>query len=363
MASELETAFQDYLALVQREYSDYAAVIRAETRALGDPSPTRRHSLIPFLDRMESRAEFASLVRSSDREYPENIGELVIWEATKSNLTAFLRLSGLYRDALEGLPVNGSESAARYRVAMNASEDAVTYLLPIEGVEFSQEHLDCGDFEVTRFSPQDLDGRIQNSIRRRFFAPAYHFDSSALGDYWFVQMTSIVARKKDFDEILFDRKVEVTYSNYPRVVEEALRMLALFNWHKVERFQEQDSMAKPADSPGPSLPRFPFAIRSSDSLVEWPRTSPDLSTLENEPDSGLPAIWLDLNELQTQEFEEFMRKTGTLLAKVNSLRGERHFLEVAMGFLLKALRDGRYGATAVETSRLLRDVLARRGRK
>jgi hypothetical protein len=314
----------------------------------------------------EDATEFGNLVSATAKEYPHVPAWLSDPEfsrrETDREVRTFFRLAGIYDDAFNGRPVESKDVLARYRGAMGATEHTLAWLVPLEGVEFSQDHLDCGAFEIRRFSSEELDGLLRNSARKLFFEYAY-IDSAQLAPYWFVYVTKS-ARLQDWDEIVFDAKVRVRFSDFPSQVEAALRILALFDWQGYAKFWSPTPMAKLADGrkgsekhvegawDAPFYPGLPFVVKLSDSLTTSPERGPDLSLLQSEPyydpDTGedrgeQPARWIVLNDLETREFEGMMRRGGSLVLTLAPYREQWAFIEVAMGFLLKAL-----GTTGLE---------------
>jgi hypothetical protein len=290
----LDSAFQQYLALVQRQ--------ELPTPRRGVLFPRLRFpvdgGLTALFARLEDSPEFQALIDASDAENAWRLDGLSVRNATKHDLMAFLRLAGIYRDALEHKWLEAEDVAADYRDAMNAEENSYTYLALIEGVEFSKDRLDCGGFEVRKFSPTELADLVGNSIRQAFFGGPHYIDVDSLSRYWFAVITESRPAVRWHDEPTFDLRVQVKYSNYPTSVEAALRRMALFNWHTAEYFQRPDFVAVPKESFGPSFPHLPFVISQSDSLIKWPSVGPDLSLLDEQFDEDYAGqfTWLTFDE-------------------------------------------------------------------
>ena len=359
MGSELDRALEEYLARVRRE---------ASPRPDESPpsAPAGRQLLNLCVQIAEKTAEFGDLVTASAKEYPRVVAGLSDPEfsrqETEQEVRIFFRLAGIYDDTFNGRPVESGDVLARYRGAMGASEHTITWLAPLEGVEFSQDRLDCDGFEFRRFSRGELDGLFCNSAREVFFEQAY-IDSRELVPYWFVCVTKTSGRQ-DWGEIVFDARMGVRFSDFPSELEAALRRLALFDWQRYAMFSSPTRMAKlPVRRKGPQkqvegawdasfYPGLPFVLTLSDSLTASPERGPDLSSLQwmpdNDPETGedrgeRPALWIRLNDLETCKFEEVVRRSGTLVSKLIPYREQWRFIDVAMGFLLKTL-----GTTGLE---------------
>lgn len=349
----LDSAFEQYLSLVRRQELPKPR----RSALLGGARLQGNGGLTALLARLEESPEFQALVGASDAENAWRLEGLQVRDATKHDLMAFLRLAGIYRDALESKGLEAQDVAANYREAMNAEQNLFTYLALLEGVEFSKDRLDCGGFEVRKFSPAELADLVGNPIREAFFDARYHIDVDTLAHYWFAVITASRPVVRWQDEPVYDLRVQVRYSEHPAPVETALRRIALFNWHTAEYVQGPDFVARPKESWGPSFPRLPFVISLSDSLVAWPSASPDSSRLylQFSDDFAGSITWLAFDESATDRFERFMLKTAEMLRAVAAVGKESAFIELAMSFLLKAcVTDGieqlLWNITAIEAA-------------
>jgi len=268
----------------------------------------------------------------------------------------------------------------QYRASFHVNSHTVTHLAPLEFVEFRGGTVDCGAFAIRRFDRQELDTLLGNAVKKVFYEWAC-IDSAELDDYWFLCVEdTATANQPGKITCRLDPRVRVRYSPFcfpvlermgydtSRRFQEALENLALYDWagaidkarqrRRVKRTPENpalyDSAGAIKDQPGdyekwpkewhgPFLPRVPFVISSSDSLIDWPARSADLSALEKDPVQDpttgdyfyVPRRNLTLSEDETRAFESSMQRLACLRVKLQQHSEPWRFAQTALGFLLK----------------------------
>lgn len=318
----------------------------AEARFAADRSTaTDNTRLRAAVERLEKTEEFASLGRATAGAFKrcdwgfEN-GTSATYAAT------FFRMSGVYSDLARGLAPTHVQQ--RYFEAFESTSYTITHLAPIEFVEFSDDVMKFGQCEIRRFSRKELDRLLQKTVREAFYGWAV-IDSSVLEDYWLLSVQDS-AEAKDLDrniwDEVFDSRVQISYSEHPPAVQFAMRQVALFDWQDAPKSAPDDPRpTKRSEWDGPFLPRIPFVISVSDSLIHPPRPGPNLATLRMEPDFDpytgevlgerrMQGILLD--EGEAEQFACFLRGTSDLLESIQPYRKAWRFIDTAMDFLLKA---------------------------
>lgn len=220
----------------------------------------------------------------------------------------------------------------------------ITHLAPLELVEFSQNFVDCGSFQIRRFSHDELDSIFCNRVRKIFY-PGTYIPSEDLEAYWFIYVKeNVPARKAGEMRLHLDWRVRPSYSPHPPVVQDAVKSLALYNWGSYPSHLGKRGLPgnKYESDEQPLLPLIPFVISIADSLIEWPRNSPDLSGLLTErfgdPQTGgdVPLREYTMGADETESFARFNREMSSLFSQLNAHAPQWDFEKLALDFLLKA---------------------------
>lgn len=96
-----------------------------------------------------------------------------------------LRRSGFYIKILEKKLHDPLEEFEKYLQVFRSSERKIIYLAPLEYVSFEQDDIDFGNFRIKRFSRDDLDAVLGNSINEIFY-PRAALEIEEIEDYWFI---------------------------------------------------------------------------------------------------------------------------------------------------------------------------------
>lgn len=353
LSNRLESAFDDYLALTRRAFQQGKG---------GWDKQDRLHLLLSkeellrrLVEDLEKSKEFAELAAATARDYHHDQPDPRVGGRWERHAGDYLRLSGLYLNLFfEGKAPPLAKVVEQYRAAFRAKNQTITYLAPLEFVEFRENVIHCDGFEVRRFSEAELDTIIQNRARKIFYKWA-HVRSAEIEPYWFVYVKETVPAKEPGKmSVVLNFRIQICYSQYPHAVQKALERLALYDWASVKAAQEEarrkdvdpSSARQPKPVPpqykawqGPFCPRAPFVISCSDSMIERPAPTPDLSVLAKETiceTTEVPWRELSLDERETQEFQAFMQRCAKMLKLLEAYRNQWGFVETALGFLLKA---------------------------
>lgn len=339
MPSTLDSALRNYLALAQREFQKRRekSDIQGRVRLLLDEEELLRRAV----KSLEESQDFSELAKATAQDYHEDEFETRISGKWEMHAQAYFRLSGLYLSLSKGQAPPLSEVIEHYRAAFQAESHIVTHLAPLEFVGFSEDVIDCGGFQIRRFTREELDAILKNPVKKIFYERAY-IDSKEIEDYWFLHVKEKVPAKEPGRTIVvLDARVTSSYSQYPQAVQAALTRLALYNWGSNPYGPPTKTLQAKYDAwDGPFRPHIPFVISCSDCLIEWPRRGPDLTELVKVPVFD-PVTGEELGEEPSRgwwderDLEAFVRHCGTLIARLQSYRGQWGFVETALGFFVK----------------------------
>jgi hypothetical protein len=184
MSSPLIPALEKYLSLVQSLFAQERGV-----DATGPGEPKRRQSLEDRVrsaaEAAEQQTEFSELLEATAAAFSQEGKEKNDSRGWQWSVKNFLRLSGVYLDAWDEKPVEPHVIANLYRQEFEKNVALETYLAPLEFVRFSEEKMRFGQFEVRRFSQEELDTVLRNRIRQVFY-PYAAVETADLTGYWFV---------------------------------------------------------------------------------------------------------------------------------------------------------------------------------
>ncbi len=314
-----------------------------------------------MVDELENKAEFHQLVEETFSFFPgdyhkkgENKKESA-WRATVKN---FFRRTGIYNDFFEKKAISINIAFDKYLKAFQRREIQISYFIPIEFVYFAESSMDFGTlknfgkFQINRFWADELETIFQNRINEIFYPQAV-FNTKKLEGYWYLCLTEIIPIPKlgliPIDLTQTD-KANITYSPYPRVVESALQMLALYDWQAdqwKEPFTHKHEQQEDLETGWFGF-EVPFIIKIDDNLLYSPGWAPDISILVTDSftDSRTgkevekPYTLINLSKDETKLFKEFIQNTVNLYNKLKIEENNWQFVEIALRFFIKAYFTG-----------------------
>ncbi len=235
MPTELKKAFIQYTERVNDLIRDVAILDK------------KRH-VVYLVEEIEESSEFHTLVQATRDEFGNtgNYRNESAWHRAVGNV---LRRSGFYINILEKKLHDAhdvSEEFEKYVQVFKSPERKISYLAPLEYVSFEQDDIDCGHFQIKRFSRDELDAVLGNSINEIFY-PWAVVDLDQITDYWFIfvqktiTVTEIVppanlgikgSRLKLPARCRLYSRIERTYipRPFPEPLEPVIKLLALFDW-------------------------------------------------------------------------------------------------------------------------------------
>lgn len=329
----LHAAFDDYLRLLSEATSRLRADIPPRGKLALIRNPERE--LADVVESLEDTPQFkrlAQLTRSTLQDDFHTSERDDDWQ--RAAQCWFRRGRAYLRYARPGA-LDSSALFQTYLDAFKQRELVVRYLAPIEFVGFAKEELDCGAFQIRRFSLSELDRILQTDVNRVFY-PAATADTTRLCAYWFLVAEESTAARALTEEVFIDLtevgRVLWSYHPPPSSIAKPLRALSLFDW--------QQATTRHGEVPGGWV-RFglPIVFRVDDALLAAPHRMPDCSVLKGESvyDLEREAVYADLDDGATLHLEEFCRR---IAAKLVDYR-EKHpwyFFEIAMMYFVRAFQ-------------------------
>ncbi len=315
MPIELKKAFIEYAERVSN-LSQRVAILRDK----------RRH-VVDLVEKIEEGSEFRALVQATRDESgnteiapdsdmtPISMIQATHYESDwRYAVGNILRRSGFYINILEKRLNNPSEEFEMYFHILNSSESKISYLAPLEYVSFEQDNIDCGHFQIKRFSRNELDAVLGNSINEIFY-PRAAVDLEEIKDYWFIYFEQTGPAPEIGCSHLLDLdlsddvyRVKMRYSPLSESVGSTIKPLVLFDW-QTDYWRRESADEKEEKATGWMGFNIPFVLKVTDKLYELPFPAPSLEKLEKElkfvnPENGEemwgPEIHISLDKQETE---------------------------------------------------------------
>ena len=341
MGSQLESMLTDYLNVLESPF--------IEAREAKHPSESlhilrsTEQQIRSLVEELEEQHEFKQLVGATRSEFSKDDFERRIGGLWDQRVKSFFRRSGLYQNLFAGRQIDPHSIKALYQDAFERSI-TTTYVAPLEFVEFAEERMDFEDFQIRRFAAEELNELLKQRICQLFY-PWAVVNTSRLAPYWFL----VCAEEKTPEgpgDWQWSADIEMRYSPFSGRLKQAFRRLILYRWKDPFTEHSQLLIPKRVDPwAGPFQFCIPFTFAISDSLIEAPLRSPDLSLLAVQPvfdnttgeeigEEPCPG-WV-LSEEENHEFCSFIEQAGVLLKNAQLDRPEWRFADTALNFLEKA---------------------------
>ena len=268
MANGTQAALQNYLSLVRQEFERVknAAKSASGVRVL----KTDDQLLLDAVEALENSPEFANLSRISNAEFkldpPEAIG-------------LYFELSGVYQELFAGKLISAQDIWPGYSSALSAGVRTVTHLAPLKYVTFAGTGcIDCGSFQIRKFTKEELDSLLRNEARRIFFQWAC-VDTEELQDWLFAVVEErLPIQVRGSVQLRFDLGFKPRFSSYPAPVERVLVTLALYDWRLLNWSANEEGKPAVILFEGRAFlarPVVPFVVSASDCPLDLPDRSPD----------------------------------------------------------------------------------------
>lgn len=334
--------------MIEHAFHAYITAVETIFEAGRHPPPPRKGLVIlqnkadrlrSLVEHLEEGREFKTLLEETRAAFCRD------WNSSKNGsdwrhaIGHFFRRTGYYTDTFVGADApSASDLFETYKAAFLRRHVQTTYLAPVEYVNFLKPKLKFSEFDIRRFDRNELDTIVNNDVNRVFY-PYAVVDTQALQEYWFiVAKTQNEAPRLGWFNIDLRSIDHVSpgYTHFPRAIKHILARMILFDW--VEESQDGDM---------PYGLHFgfnvPFVVRVDENDLTGPRSAPDCSTLETDPqttptgdDYEIRSVIFFLNESRVVAFEKCIERADDCLRRLESYGTQWPFLEVAVDYLIKA---------------------------
>ena len=253
------------------------------------------------------------------------------------NLKNFFRRSKLYLEIFESSLKDVDSYFDILSSAFDKRQVKTTKLRLIESVDFDKPTIDFGTFSIQKFSKRQLDELVQNQSNRIFYHNA-ELDTSKLEDFWFiVEEQTIIKEMLNPSLLTIDTGDYIVSGDLP---DRVVQLLALFDWENFET-----SSDKIENDPGWFPFSLPILIEVNDDVFKSPRNSPNLSGLMFEPyfdnygeEVGeRPFFFISMLKWEIDKFESVVKRYKDFINSIDLRECNWDFLDIAMGYLAKAL--------------------------
>ncbi|HXH10049.1 MAG TPA: hypothetical protein VNP04_09865 [Alphaproteobacteria bacterium] len=359
MKDILSAAFTRYAELVRATLGNHRA-FDEQLRETGILmlQPDKRIEFLPrVVEHLESREPFRQLVKYTRSTFPDQ------FHTRDDNLTRqaaqhFFRRCAFYLDVFEGKDIGIEKAVERYVKAFQRQDIFIWRLTLLDGIDFASPEscMNFGTFQIRRFSHKELPAILGNRVNQVFY-PSATIDVKRLEGYWFLSTTCTQSFPQLEDDESFLKRLGYYLSRmdqidpeYKRAAEEfpfgsPQQILSLFPWHKhmVPGEKWWGGFAWLRDF-------LPHSIETHDDFLSAPQPAPILPRLlmdtrvydlpEGEQiEEECCAIWINLDENETQRFKVFVKHLEDLFAALEPKEYGWGFLERALAYFMKASRS------------------------
>jgi len=327
---------------------------------------TNRSELCELISQLERRGDFVRLVTEtlSSGEVlnripsiiaDASIGDLTEW-SVGSAVGTFFRRSECYLKLFEDKPVEIDSLFGSYKNAFRENQVQTRYLAPLAFVDFGFHSLRLSGFHIRKFSATELSEVLSSRLNHLFY-PLAAADVNELEDYRFLDVTEAQAPRVPFP--IFEDSLDMDYSpsirkeflQFPTPVEMGVRLLSLWDWDTWSRygFESPKYRRKPKHKwePGKGWTRVdvPFVLSISSDLLSPPSRFPEIQPFpygsQLDPETGdeigdAPMYDLQASNDEALKFGESLDEVGNALTRLRAHQSEWPFLEITLGFFLKA---------------------------
>ncbi len=261
----------------------------------------------------------------------------------------FFRRSRCYTSIYNDETVD-PDTALRDLIAQLRKDEIQTrYLVPLQSVGFSNDVIEFKDFEIRRFSAEELDEILQNDVNEIFYETSC-VDVSEIEGYWFIDVKlvetplTVCASVDDEGRIwvseparhindLESLSVTDESTAFPGAVARALDPLILYDW---------DSVQNMYSFRGVSL-EIPFILKTNNDLLSRPHSAPEIPPFQVGPfffdgteDLSPPDYYIFIDGAESDSFHAFVTQMNSILERLKSAESDWNFLEIALLFFRRA---------------------------
>lgn len=344
MKSKLQKVFKDYIDLLIHQWTNPISIDNTEIDLKSQVNELETNQLFHNLI-IETRYTFSGFQHKKDRG---NIIDIYKGE-WKNRVRNFFRRSNIYYDICLRNNIDIDVLFNTYIDAFQRTEINEFYLAPLEYVNFAKDSMEFGQFQIKKFTINDLNDILQNRINKIFYPSAF-IDAEQIEEYWFLCASKSIPAPKigviylEQAEGMDICHVDIEYANYPEEIMPFLKSLSLFDWGA--DWLKESLKTKEIKDIEVGWFRFhiPFIYTINDDLLDSPNHAPNLSLLPKEDyfDESIQDVCLRrpsfiyLDNEKTNKFKEFIAHINNLLLSIRTEQNNWQFFDIAINFFIKA---------------------------
>ena len=290
------------------------------------------HRLRSLVEKLESSPSFEKLSLALDESGFNPY-------RTRGVLQTFFRRSHFYLELHDSHKPDPDHFFELFWSSLASPTTKTTRLSLLADVGFESKVLDFGLFIIRKFTTAELDKLVDNRMREIFY-PGSKIDTLMVSRFWFiVEDTAIAQRSDDAIQRGFPERSIHLLSLYPWPHVELRNFTGLWNKFRVPfSFAFDDDILSPPswiDIPTSVKEDFQEMMEDELMLAEWKKEFPD----EDTPGWYPPPEYhfkVELNRQEELSLKNIVSK-GEKILKIIELAEEWSFVEIAIGYLAKAL--------------------------
>jgi len=258
MDSDLKSLYCHYVDIVRNKIQ--AQYVREDTQRL-DALVILRNDVLTLqalVDELENSEPFTSLVRKTVASFPENshFGRTSAAQAVGH----FFRRSRCYIDVFKNQVIDPESLFHTYEHACQRQERQVTYLVPLQGVEFAESRMDFGKFVIQSFSHRQLNELVSNDVNLYFYHDAIVDTRCLRCPFICCETTEDLIYMHKFEENFYKylfSPIAAPYTHFPKIVEDMMVILFLYDWSMGDsQFLKDMTPTDPDETSGDSTTRW-----------------------------------------------------------------------------------------------------------
>jgi hypothetical protein len=302
-------------------------------------------ALRELVDGLEDLSEFRQLVISiADVLDPETKRDtLRLTGLFELLVKTFFRRSRIYLDAYKQRQLSVDSAFESFSESFTPRKVEKRYIAPIEGVGFSEHCLDFGRFRIKKFSEEEVNKIFENDVNEAFY-PQAKVDAKGLASYHCLEVSSVYRIETPGAEFLEgfsgSRKLGPKFTTFPEPLEQPLSKLVLYDWKRGDsiRVIKKTSFAD-------AWARFtiPCIFEVDGNLLKQPMHESKIPIQESfivhqtrETLGKSQRNEIEISGAELQNFITFITEMNGILDRLENKTKGWLFIDVALGFLLKA---------------------------
>jgi hypothetical protein len=197
--------------LLAASFRNYMDIVRSKLQGGGEdprvirPVQFHREELRTSVGQLENQAEFRQLVATARSLFAGDYHQRHEW-GWEHAVASFFRRSGCYVDIFDGKSISVDDAFQLFCQDFERREIQITYLVPLSYVDFGEESMDFGKFQIRRFIQKELEEKFRrlNRINEAFYPWAVidvkeAIEVKMLDVYWFIVAALLRCRRVDFE--------------------------------------------------------------------------------------------------------------------------------------------------------------------